>query len=502
MNTLNPIIENKITPSIEKQLETFRKGIPFVKISRPAAIGAGIKKYSEKEQQDYAKFYDQNKEDFEVVRFVPASGAATRMFKFLHRFLQKYHPDKNIDDFLSKEKNALLNKFFEFREKFAFHNLIMERLTSKNPNFQNLPKGNRYYAYVQEMLTDEGLNFSNTPKGLIPFHGNDENFRTAFEEQLHESIFYANKDGIVKIHFTVSPNHKEKFADRFEQIRRRIEAETNHKFEISYSFQKEETNTIAVSMDNEPFVCEDGKFLFRPAGHGALLENLNEIDADIIFIKNIDNVIHQKDVEQIGFYKKVLGGKLIEIQNKTFEFLRRLDSENFDEKLKKEIQQFLKEEFELDQVPETKADLTAILDRPTRVCGVVENTGAPGGGPFLVEHKDGKFSYQIVEMSQIDLSDEQQEKMISKATHFNPVDLVCGVKNHKGEKYNLSEFSDPETGFITEKSYQGKTIKALELPGLWNGSMALWNTVFVEVPLITFNPVKTVNDLLNDAHQG
>ncbi|HZW77286.1 MAG TPA: DUF4301 family protein [Flavobacteriaceae bacterium] len=492
----------KLDDEIEKQLRIFKQGIPYVNIVAPASIGKGILKLSPEEQAKFAAHFEKLQDQLEIVKFVPASGAATRMFKFLHQFLEDYNPDReDVEAFLEKEEHLPVKEFFEGRKDFAFHDLIMEQLVSKYPEYHDLPRGRRYFLFVKEMLDEEGLNFGDIPKGLVPFHNCTEDYRTAFGEQLYESVFYAASNGKAKVHFTVSPQHEEKFRRRFEEIERRIEEITNVEFDVSYSFQKKETDTVAVTPENELYYDEHGSLLFRPSGHGALLENLNDIDADIIFIKNIDNVIHRKHTETIGFYKKMLAGKLLEVQQSVYNFLQKAEL-SFDENLVEEIKDFTASTFHLSGIPTEKKQLIHLLNRPLRVCGVVENTGAPGGGPFLVKHPDEHYSYQIVEMSQIDPKDEKHMQLVSKATHFNPVDLVCGVRNYKGEKFNLMEFCDPNTGLITEKSHQGKPIKALERPGLWNGAMAHWNTIFVEVPLITFNPVKTVNDLLNDAHQA
>ncbi len=492
-------MNNQMTIDIEKQLEIFRNGIPFVEIIEPASVERGIHQLTDEEQKLYVDYYENLIDNIEVVKFIPASGAATRMFKFLHQFLENYNPENtDIDVFLSQPENKNLKSFFESRKLFPFHNLIMHRL---NKNDSEASIGKQYYEYVWEMLDEKGLNFSNTPKGLIPFHKENKGYLTAFDEQLYESLKYSVSKGISKVHFTVSPQHEEKFRQRFEEIRKSLEETSQVTFDVHYSFQKETTDTVAVTLDNQPFVDENGKFLFRPAGHGALLENLNEINADLIFIKNIDNVAHKKTADKIGFYKKMLAGKLLKIQEEVFSLLRQL-AEKENDKIVEKARAFIKKELQLSEVPSSRNSLIVLLNRPLRVCGVVENTGAPGGGPFLVAHPDGSSSYQIVEMSQINQNNPQQKELVEKATHFNPVDVVCAVKDYRGNKFDLSEFTDPETGFITEKSHQGQPIKALELPGLWNGAMAKWNTVFVEVPLMTFNPVKTVNDLLNKAHQA
>ena len=491
------------TTEIERQIQIFKNGIPFANIVEAASPKNGIEVFSEKEQQDFVNLFESKRSELELLKFVPASGAATRMFKFLHKFLAQINPEQDdIDQILQKENNKDLRIFFSGLENFAFSDLVFERLYAKNPEYKTFEKRRRYLLFVQEMLEEDGLNFSDTPKGLVPFHMYDGDYVTAFDEQLYEAAFYATFNGTANLHFTVSDEHEEKFKKRFEDIRDSFEQKTGIKFNISYSFQKKETDTVAATLDNQLFLDENDELVFRPAGHGALLDNLNDVNGDIIFIKNIDNVVSEKYVETIAFQKKMLAGKLISLQRNISTFLEKLQTENPSEELLNDASDFISTKLKISDISSDRETLLNILDRPIRVCGVVENTGAPGGGPFLVKDKKGNTSYQIVEMSQIDLDNPEQKALVEKATHFNPVDLVCGVRNHKGEKYNLLEFADPDTGFISEKSFQGKPIKALERPGLWNGAMANWNTVFVEVPLITFNPVKTVNDLLDEVHQS
>ncbi len=487
---------------IEQQLTIFKNGISFANVVEPASAENGIEVYTKDEQQYFATIFESQKDKLALLKFVPASGAATRMFKFLHQFLENFNPENDaIEVFLQKEENRNLKTFFESIDNFAFSSLVKNSLKEKYPNFKNFEEGERKYFFVKEMLEETGLNFSNTPKGLVPFHKYGENYVTAFGEQLYEAAFYAASNGVANLHFTVSEGHEKKFKRRFKEIKDMVEKKTGISFNISYSFQKKETDTVAATIKNKAFLDENGNLLFRPSGHGALLENLNDVAADIIFIKNIDNVVSEDYIENIAFQKKVLAGKLILLQQKIFGYVEKFYSEDTSEALLKEVSAFISEELKIQNISAEKEALLKILERPIRICGVVENTGAPGGGPFLIKDKKGSYSYQIVEMSQIDANNPKQKALVDKATHFNPVDLVCGVSNYKGEKFNLLKFSDPETGFISNKSYQGKSIKALELPGLWNGAMANWNTVFVEVPLITFNPVKTVNDLLNKVHQ-
>lgn len=487
---------------ITRQLLIFKNGIPYVNVVEAAGADNGIQILSEKEQQEFAASFDKRKEQLDLLKFVPASGAATRMFKFLHRFLEEFDSKiDNIDEFLEKEENRNLKTFLTSLDRFAFSDLVYAKLESDVPDFKNLSKGEKYFQFVKEMFDEKGLDFSNTPKGLVPFHKYPGEYKTAFDEQLFEAAFYTSSNGQANIHFTVSDAHKSKFQQRFEDVQESLERETGIRFNISYSFQKNETDTIAATLENTPFFDENGDLVFRPSGHGALLENLNEVDADIIFIKNIDNVVSENHVETIAFQKKMLAGKLLSLQENIFGFIKQLHTQNPSAEILKMASEFISKELKIQNISEDRTSLLEVLERPIRVCGVVLNTGAPGGGPFLIKDKDGNSSYQIVEMSQIDLNNPKQKDLVDKATHFNPVDLVCGVRDYKGEKFGLLQFSDADSGFISEKSYQGKTLKALERPGLWNGAMANWNTVFVEVPLITFNPVKTVNDLLNDTHQ-
>lgn len=488
---------------IGRQLHIFKTGIPFVDIIQPVSAENGIEVLERVQQRDYVKLFEKHAENLELIKFVPASGAATRMFKFLHEFLSNFdYKTHDFDEFLNNSKNKHTKEFFDSVEDFAFHNLILQNLQNKIDDFDSLNKGEKFYYYVEEMLGEEGLNYSNTPKGLIPFYKNNSDFITPFGAQLYEGVFYATSKGNAKLHFTVSEEHIEKFESRFQEIKDEIEQKSGHQFEISYSFQKKKTDTIAATLDNQAFLDENGDLVFRPSGHGALLENLNDLDADLIFIKNIDNVVSEKHLEEIVFQKKMLAGKLLSLQEKIFEYVKALQNKDISNVVTAEISSFIKENLFIEPISSNKEVLLNILERPIRICGVVENTGAPGGGPFVVKDEDGNMSLQIVEMSQIDVENPHYKSLVDKATHFNPVDLVCGVRNYKGEKYDLMDFADSKLAFISIKSFQGKKLKALELPGLWNGAMAKWNTVFVEVPLITFNPVKTVNDLLNKVHQA
>jgi hypothetical protein len=360
------------------------------------------------------------------------------------------------------------------------------------------------------MLDENGLNYSALPKGLLPFHKYSDHSITAFQEHLLESTLYASSNGKANLHFTVSEKHHLLFSELLNLIKEDIEQKTNTTFNVSFSYQKEETETVALTSNDTVYRTEDDSILFRPAGHGALLENLNDLDNDIIFIKNIDNIVVLDKNIEVSNYKKLLAGVLLEVQKEVFDYLYKLDEASSTEADFKLMALFLRyrlnvtivSDFDTYTFEEKTTYLRENLNRPIRVCGMVKNEGEPGGGPFWVKDENGKISLQIVEFAQIDFTNKNQQALVYKATHFNPTDLVCGVKNYKGEKFNLLDFVDPEAAFITMKTQNGTDIKALELPGLWNGSMAYWNSIFVEVPLDTFNPVKTVNDLLKPAHQA
>jgi hypothetical protein len=356
-------------------------------------------------------------------------------------------------------------------------------------------------SFVALMLGKNHLNYAAFPKGLIPFHKYAKYTRTAFEEQLFEATQYAAVDGVAHLHFTFSPKHLKLFKETFEKVKKRIVKKTKVEVRISYSFQDPSTDTIAVDLKNKPFTNKKGNLVFRPAGHGALIKNLNEVDADIIFIKNIDNVTVENHIVAVAANKKMLAGRLLQLQHKIFGYLDGIVKDQITEEKLSEMKAFLWKELQIKDIPQTKAGIAEVLNRPIRVCGVVKNTGAPGGGPFWVKNKEGQRSLQIVELSQIDISDSKQAAIVDGATHFNPVDLVCGTRDYTGKKYNLIHFVDPSACFISDKTVEGAPIKALEAPGLWNGAMAHWNTIFVEVPLLTFTPVKNVNDLLDPSHQ-
>ena len=492
-----------LTPeNIHQQLKIFSEGIPFVKIVKAGSIGNGIESISEVDQNRLVEFYELNNQKKEIVKFVPASGAATRMFQFLFMFLNEFNPNEtSFENYINKKENKLLETFIKSLKDFAFFSSVQKKTKELYPDFEKASEGAGTHLLIKTMLDDKGLNFRNLPKGLIPFHKYETHTTTAFEEHLYESVYYASVNNNVKLHFTIAKKHLPFFEKELDVIKNRVLKKTKTKFHVSYSYQKKETDTIAVNSDNTVFKNAKNECVFRPSGHGALIENLNDLDADIVFIKNIDNVVAENYVDEVAHHKKVLGGKLLWIQKKVFSYLVMIDKKDTSPEKIHEIKNFLRDELNIRESIMTAAAIKNILNRPIRVCGVVKNTGAPGGGPFWVQNNNSLPTLQIVEMSQIDSNNSDHQTFVNSATHFNPVDLVCGLKNYKGQKFDLLKFVDSKSGIITDKSQDGRSLKTLELPGLWNGSMAYWNSAFVEVPLKTFNPVKIVNDLLHEAHR-
>ena len=486
---------------IAEQLACFEKGFPFLQLDGAASIEKGILAPAENELNTYLQAWDTYKQsDKNIVKFVPASGAASRMFKNLFEFLGADY-DIPTTDF---EK-----KFFNNIQDFAFYtdlNAACEKNNGKG--IEALVNEGNYKPVVANLLEEAGLNYGALPKGLLKFHKYDNGARTPLEEHLVEGALYAaGTTGKVNVHFTVSTEHRDLFKALVEEKVAEYAQKYNIEYSVSFSEQKPSTDTIAADMENKPF-RDNGKLLFRPGGHGALIENLNDLDADIVFIKNIDNVVPDRLKDETVTYKKLIAGVLVTLQKQAFEYLELLDSGKYTHEQLEEIIRFVQQDLccrktdikELEDA-ELVIYLRNKLNRTRRVCGMVKNVGEPGGGPFLAYNPDGTRSLQILESSQIDMKDEEKKAMFEKGTHFNPVDLVCAVRDYKGNKFDLVKYVDKATGFISYKSKSGKELKALELPGLWNGAMSNWNTVFVEVPLGTFNPVKTVNDLLRDQHQ-
>jgi hypothetical protein len=491
--------------NVVKQIENFKKGFPYLQVEEAASVDNGIIQLdTERLQKNILRYEEKVTAGLIPLKFVPASGAASRMFKALFEALAEYEKSDNPEKVITGIKDV--SQFVSEIKKFAFYTDLVKAIEAKGAEKSGV-------NLIDFLLNEEGLNYGSLPKGLLKFHTYKVGARTPFEEHLVEGAHYAmDSQRIVRLHFTVSPEHQSAFEQHLNEIKKEYEEKLKVTFEVAFSQQKPSTDTIAVDLNNEPFREADGSLLFRPAGHGALIENLNDLDAEIIFIKNIDNVVPDKLKQATIDYKKALAGILIKYQEKMFLYQKELNEKHpaaLDHAFLAEAANFL--ENTLNTHPATnqyyteKEELCYYLkekyNRPLRVCGMVKNEGEPGGGPFWAKNPDDTVSLQVVESSQIDPESMQQQNIAKHATHFNPVDLVCGIKNYKGEKYNLTEFTDPETGFISKKSKDGKELKAQELPGLWNGAMSNWNTLFVEVPVETFNPVKTVNDLLRDQHQ-
>ena len=477
---------------VEQQIERFKKGFSWMKICAPATPQKGIAVLSEQEAEAAEKYYESAVVNGKC-KFVPASGAASRMFKDLFAGLEALKEGKELAE------DAPARRFVGNIGKFAFYDkAIFGENDSTDAYAENV---------LEKTLKEEPLGYGSKPKGVILFHKYAEEVRTAFEEHLVEAQEYMrNDDGTANIIVTISPEHEHLFRTLFDSVKEKYEKRFGVKYNVTFTYQDKATDTVAVDVNNNPFRTETDSLLFRPAGHGALLNNLNALKEELVSIKNIDNVAHDRYLPATAKYKKVLMGKCLELRDRIYGYLRRLDAVPEDDALCDEIRQFLEKELciSLPQFPDAKTRTEVLrrkLDRPIRVCGMVKNEGEPGGGPFIIREKDGSTSLQILEGVQINMADESARKALSEATHFNPVDIVCCLHDYKGQSFDLQQHVDHEAGFISSKSYQGRELKALELPGLWNGSMSDWNTLFVEVPSETFNPVKTVLDLLRPAHQ-
>lgn len=485
-----------------EQVNRFKTGFPYLKIYDSARPGEGITVLTPEEQSRAVARWDEYLADGgEVTKFVPASGAASRMFKALFSFVDG--PDDK-----AAEGSDVANLLKDIHKVAFFDELNGVLLKNLGKGVDQLLEEGNEKAVIRGIISPEGLNYGNLPKGLLTFHHSPDGTRTPVEEQLVEGAQSAKmKDGQVKLHLTVSPNHREAFSAKLREVVPGIEKRMGVKIDVTMSEQKPSTDTVAVNDDNTLF-REDEKIVFRPGGHGALIQNLNDLNATVVFIKNIDNVVPDSGRAATLQYKKVIAGYLIELHDKVISYIKKIDAREYSETDLQEIVEFLRSKFCFDspELSELKGEdlstyLRTKLDRPMRVCGMVRNEGEPGGGPYVTFNADGSRSLQILESTQIDLSKPENKEMMAKATHFNPVDLVCYIRNAEGKKFNLPEYVDPETGFISSKSLHGRSLKALELPGLWNGAMSDWLTAFVEVPIETFNPVKTVNDLLRPQHQ-
>ncbi|MDI5893788.1 DUF4301 family protein [Flavobacterium algoritolerans] len=504
------IYEKRVSlKNIQQQLGFFRNGITKSNLVGPATLFNGILKLSENDFRIKADYFDENKSSLKLEKFVPASGAATRMFKFLITFLNEFDVEnESINAYINRKKDTELSVFIVGLEKFPFFKAVDKKLREEFIDFELLHRDYKNYYFIKLLLAPDYFGFSNKPKAILPFHRYKTHIVTPVEQHLNECVHYANSNLKSNLHFTVTESHLAQFKKTISAIKGKLEKKSGIAIHVSYSCQNENTDTLAVDFKNNPFRDENGKLFFRPGGHGALIENLNNLDADIIFIKNIDNVI-QNNIDKIALYKKALAGILLGLQQQVFKYLYAIDAEEIQQEESEEILLFLEEKLNIrvsnsfyELSFENKIiELRTILNRPMRVCGMVKNEGEAGGGPFWVKDEYGSITLQIVESSQVDLSNDNQRGILNASTHFNPVDIVCGIKNYKKEKFDLNQFVDHNSGFIVEKTTFGRAIKSYELPGLWNGAMAKWMTVFVQVPLLTFNPVKTVNDLLKPAHQ-
>jgi len=494
---------------VKKQHQFFVRGQLHTLLEKPAVVADGIIRFQAFESQQLVAYFDKKKHLYGLLKFVPASGAATRMFKALIEFVNQFNPEtQTFNEYVNKNKAHALKTFQAGMEKLPFYGLVIRHLKEIFKDYDACNEDEKIVLFINHLLTPQGFNFQNLPKGLVPFHRYKNHLATPFEEHLFEAALYVKNKDATALHFTVSENHLQLFENHLEKIRKIVSEKTEVQFNVTFSFQKKSTDTLAVSMNNAPFRNRSGELAFRPGGHGALIENLNERTEQLIFIKNIDNVVVHQYEKEVAYYKKMLGGLLMKLQKESFAYLRDLENPIDQAKLNtvkkflvEQFNIFLPVDFEKYTFENKAAFIQAKLDRPIRVCGMVRNEGEPGGGPFWVKDDLGNLSLQIVESAQVNKKNKQQEKILKSATHFNPVDIVCGVYDYRGNKFDLTRFVDENAVFIAEKSIDGQTIKALELPGLWNGGMADWNTVFVEVPLITFNPVKTVNDLFKPAHQ-
>jgi hypothetical protein len=486
---------------LNEQLEMLRTGFPYLRIEAPATVGNGISRLTPEMEIGAITCWEEFlHKGGRVMKMVPASGAASRMFKDVFSF---------VNGKSDKPDTEFMKKFFDRIEDFAFfHFLNFITILNYQESIDSLLKEKRYKDIARALIEKSGLNYGQLPKALLQFHKVMGTSRTALEEHLAEGAQYAaGKDGKVHIHFTVSEDHLPLVRMKVEEAAGFLGKEYGVKFDVTYSVQKPSTDTVAANLDGTPY-REEGKLFFRPGGHGALIENLNDLDADVIFIKNIDNVVPDTHRGATIQYKKVIGGTLVAVKQKMDSYCRLIEENKADSEKLAEMLEFMHNVLSIthDRAAEMsdaeKAEyIFKKLNRPMRVCGMVRNEGEPGGGPFLVYNSDGTVSPQILESSQIDPDNKEAMKMMKEATHFNPVDLAVSVRDYRGNKFNLPDYVDKETGFISQKSREGVEIKALELPGLWNGAMSDWNTIFVEVPAQTFNPVKTVNDLLRPAHQ-
>lgn len=485
---------------VERQLALFRRGIAPVRLERACRVGDGIMVVPQEERTALVQGYEAACPSLQVIKFVPASGAASRMFGRWYRCLNQ----------AGGPGDALTEDFAADLGKYAFFQDLRAAVAARGGDLDQMLARRENTAILAAILTERGLNYGALPKALLKFHAYGEGNRTALEEHLVEAALYARDEKRkARLHFTVSREHRDAVQGRLDQVIPAHENRLDTRYDVGLSTQDAATNTLAVDPEYHPFRDEQGQLVFRPGGHGSLLANLNRLDADVIFLKNIDNVVPDRLKPETVFWKKILGGVLLRVQGEVFRSISLLerdaltegDAESIRLFCEREMNIVLPEDFRERPLADRQQFLLGKLNRPLRVCGMVKNEGEPGGGPFwVVNREDEGTSLQIIESFQVAQDDPQQRATWSSATHFNPVDLVCGVRDWRGRKFDLTRFVDPETGSISRKIEKGKDLLALEWPGLWNGAMAFWNTIFVEVPLITFNPVKTMTDLIRPQH--
>jgi len=512
---LKQIEEHGLTlEEVERQLALFRMPKSFLRLTGPCTLDGGIQTFAPERRDALASLYEREGPGRRCVKFVPASGAASRMFKVPLRYFHRN--DEVLRSEVSRDAssgNTDAKQFLTFAgglRRFAFFQDLATVMAENGLSMDSFLEQGRFRDILRFLLTDDGLDYANLPKGLLKFHEYPAGGRTAFEEHLVEAASYVkDRDGRCPLILTVSPEHMEKFQACFQRSKGFYEEKFGVQYNVSFTVQDPSTDALAVDLENVPFRERDGRLLFRPGGHGSLLKNLNQIDADIVFIKNIDNVAPDHLKPETLRWKKIIAGYLMEIQGRIFAYLKQLNGEAPEAAFLDEVNGFLEKELLIPVSTDTKGAppedrrryLMERLNRPIRVCGMVRNVGEPGGGPFWVEDATGQRSLQIVETAQIDFESQDQRRIFEASTHFNPVDLVCGLRDWQGEPFDLGRFVDPKAVLVSQKSKDGKDLKALEHPGLWNGSMSRWITLFAEVPGITFNPVKTVNDLLRKEHQ-
>ena len=490
----------------EAQLKQFQQGISPLCLVRPCHVEDGIIQLNSEHIEDYHKKFQIAHAQGRISKFIPASGAATRMFKNLLQFLEKGSSSRDVVAKDSSLSESVIQSWEQLHQ-FPFIEDLKHYFKITGMNFQSLHKNNQMKTVFQALLHFPGLGYANFPKALLPFHRYSDGIRTSLEEHVHEAMMYAPKGtNLIRTHLTVSAQFEEQVKAHIKRIQQKI-TQSGVKLEVTVSIQKPSTDTIALDSQGQPFRNDNGQLVFRPGGHGALLENLNDYRGDIVCISNIDNVAPDHLKASLIQWRMSMAGYLIALQETIFQHLKQLElpQPTIVEQAEAFVRDHLHSEFPqsedgLDYGGKAQR-LKQFLDRPIRVCGVVPNTGDPGGGPFWVQHSDGSLSRQIVEQSQADPQSESHQQLFASATHFNPVDIVCGVRNHQGNPFNLLSFRDPETSFISHKTYEGRPLTALEWPGLWNGGMAKWITIFVEVPRSTFNPVKTFLDWLRPNHQ-